>query len=233
MNLDRTRILQYFQLHRPNQRVDHEKSPFHFQDFRKAAVLVGFVERQSGLQVIFTRRPMHLKHHPGQICFPGGKYESQDRSLYQTAIREAREEVGIQQHHIEVIGHLPELRTVSRFAVTPVIAFISPRYTPVRQQEEVEEVFEIPASYVLNPRHLHCSDFIFAEKHHRVVALNYRQYFIWGATAKMIEQLQQHLLPEHHQHTTPSHKSPYQLQVDKITNKHFNQSMNSPMIPGK
>lgn len=151
MKITRTTVLQYFQLHNPDRCVDHETRPFHFQDFRKAAVLIGLVERRSGLHVIFTRRPMHLKHHPGQICFPGGKYESQDHSLYQTAIREAREEIGIQQQHIELIGHLPELRTVSCFAVTPVIAFISPRYTPVPQQEEVEEIFEIPASYVLNP----------------------------------------------------------------------------------
>ncbi|MCG6507008.1 CoA pyrophosphatase, partial [Vibrio parahaemolyticus] len=105
-------------------RVAHLKS----LSLRKASVLIGFVERPTGLNVVLTKRAAHLKHHPGQISFPGGKYEESDGTLYQTAMRETREEIGIQEDQIEILGQLPELVTVSKFAVTPVLAFISPDY---------------------------------------------------------------------------------------------------------
>ncbi|WP_155488197.1 NUDIX hydrolase, partial [Vibrio harveyi] len=71
---------------------------------REAAVLIGFVERDQGLQVILTKRAEHLKHHPGQISFPGGKFEDDDQVLVNTALREAEEEIGIHQTDIRVFG---------------------------------------------------------------------------------------------------------------------------------
>lgn len=124
-------------------RVAHLKS----LSLRKASVLIGFVERPTGLNVVLTKRAAHLKHHPGQISFPGGKYEESDGTLYQTAMRETREEIGIQEDQIEILGQLPELVTVSKFAVTPVLAFISPDYKTLIDANEVEEVLKsLPTS---------------------------------------------------------------------------------------
>ncbi|EKM33797.1 NUDIX domain protein, partial [Vibrio harveyi] len=100
MVIDKSTLLQNFQLQMPTGyhreslgRLAHLES----LKLREAAVLIGFVEREQGLQVILTKRAEHLKHHPGQISFPGGKFEDDDQVLVNTALREAEEEIGIHQ----------------------------------------------------------------------------------------------------------------------------------------
>ncbi|WED20563.1 CoA pyrophosphatase [Vibrio sp. JC009] len=161
--------------------------------FRKAAVLIGCVERNSGLNIILTRRARHLRHHPGQIAFPGGKYEESDHSLEQTAIREAWEETGIPAHQVEVLGKLPELVTISRFSVTPVIARVSADYQPVIDKNEVDDLFEVPASHLLNIEQLYSQRFNIQGINHRVFAIPYKHHFIWGVTAQIIQALQQQI----------------------------------------
>ncbi|EPG0609973.1 CoA pyrophosphatase [Vibrio fluvialis] len=170
-------------------RVAHLKS----LSLRKASVLIGFVERPAGLNVVLTKRAAHLKHHPGQISFPGGKYEESDGTLYQTAMRETREEIGIQEDQIEILGQLPELVTVSKFAVTPVLAFISPDYKTLIDANEVEEVFEVPADFLLDRRQLFSNTFQIKNSLHRVFAIPYKHHFIWGMTAQIIQSLQKHI----------------------------------------
>lgn len=160
---------------------------------RKASVLVGFVERTNGLNVVLTKRAAHLKHHPGQISFPGGKYEESDGSLYQTAKREAQEEIGVEAKEIEILGQLPELVTVSHFAVTPVVAFIDANYKTMIDSNEVAEVFEIPAAYLFDRRKLFSNTFQIKNAQHRVFAIPYKHHFIWGVTAQIIQALQNHL----------------------------------------
>ncbi|MEH0093203.1 CoA pyrophosphatase [Vibrio metschnikovii] len=160
---------------------------------RKASVLVGFVERPQGLSVVLTKRAAHLKHHPGQISFPGGKYEASDGTLYQTAKREAHEEIGLEAKYIKILGQLPELVTISQFAVTPVIAFIDPRYEMSIDTNEVEEVFEVPAAYLFDQKHLLSNTFLIKNSLHKVFALPYKHHFIWGMTAQIIQALQKHI----------------------------------------
>lgn len=120
--LNKNHIIQRFQL---LQTVDYNQEALkrvaHLKQshLRKASVLIGFVEREHGLNIIFTRRARHLKHHPGQISFPGGKYEASDSNLAETALRETFEEVGIDRNKIEIFGQMPELVTISKFTVTP------------------------------------------------------------------------------------------------------------------
>ncbi|ASA54542.1 CoA pyrophosphatase [Vibrio gazogenes] len=196
MHLTRTTILRDFQLRQPSDyaleslsRTKHLSG----QKLRKAAVLVAFVERPTGLNVIFTKRAAHLKHHPSQVSFPGGKCERWDSSVYATAIREAHEEIGLTQHQVELIGSLPELKTVSYFSVTPVVAFASPDYQATIDPNEVEEVFEVPADYLLHPRNLHHTTFILKNARHRVFAIPYQQHFIWGVTAQIVHALQKQI----------------------------------------
>ena len=163
------------------------------QALRKAAVLIGFVEHPEGLKVLFTKRAAHLKHHPGQVSFPGGKFELADDTLVNTALRETEEETGIERHLIEVFGQMNPLPTISQFAVTPYLAFIKPNYLSKIDQNEVEEVFEVPIEVVLDPRQLHSNLFEINQQKHRVFGLNYGKHFIWGVTAQIIQSLQHHL----------------------------------------
>ena len=159
--------------------------------FRPCAVLVPLVVRPDGLQLILTQRAHHLRHHPGQISFPGGKFERHDGSLANTAIRETVEEIGIDADHIELIGQLPLYRTITRFEITPMIAFVDPGYQTSPDRDEVDNVFEVPLAEVLDhPSH-------FSINTHRG-AVEYQVYFkpvhgrpIWGATAAILEQLRQ------------------------------------------
>ncbi|GAM59573.1 hypothetical nudix hydrolase yeaB [Vibrio ishigakensis] len=110
-------------------------------------MLIALVDRGDSLHVLLTKRAEHLKHHPGQVSFPGGKYEESDKDLSFTAVREACEEVGLKEEQITVVGELPALPTISKFAVTPFIAFVDADYSIELDDNEVAEAFEVPASF--------------------------------------------------------------------------------------
>ncbi len=194
--LTKAELIQRFQLHQP---VDyHIESTRRFDKYprhtlRKASVLIGFVEREHGLNIVLTKRAEHLRHHPGQITFPGGKFEESDVNLYNTAIREAEEEVGIRSQDIETFGELPEIVTISRFRVTPIMAFINSDYQATIDPNEVEEVFEVPAEHLLDKDKLYTGVFQVKSQPHRIFAIPYQRHFIWGMTAQIIQALQRHL----------------------------------------
>lgn len=157
--------------------------------FRPSAVLVPIVERPQGLQLLLTQRALHLRHHPGQISFPGGKYEDDDITLTKTAIRETMEEIGIAAHQIELVGQLSRYRTVSMFEITPIVAFVDPGYQTRLNRGEVDHAFEVPLREVLD----HPSHFSIAIQRGNQ---QYDVFFkpcsgkpIWGATAAILEQL--------------------------------------------
>ena len=166
------------------------------EDLRQAAVVVGLVERDNGLNVIFTKRAAHLKHHPGQVSFPGGKYEQSDPTLQHTALRELQEETGIVKEQVKVIGQLPALNTISKFSVTPVVALIDPDYQPKIDRNEVDSIFEVPAEYVFDQANLHSHLVNFKQVKHRVFAMPYEDQLIWGVTAQIVQSMQQHVLKQ-------------------------------------
>jgi 8-oxo-dGTP pyrophosphatase MutT (NUDIX family) len=194
---NKNRLIQNFQLNQP---VDyhHEalKRVSHLakNDLRKASVLIGFVERSTGLNIIFTKRAHHLRHHPGQVSFPGGKFESEDVSLSNTALRETYEEIGISREEISIFGQMPELVTISKFSVTPFLAFIDEDYQITIDKNEVDEVFEVPASIVFDQSRLRSQQFQFSSHTHRVFGLSYKNHFIWGMTAQIIHAMQNHIM---------------------------------------
>jgi len=164
-------------------------------DVRPAAVLVPLVRRPDGLTVLLTRRTAHLNDHAGQISFPGGRTDAQDADAVATALREAHEEVGLLPDEIEVIGQLPVYTTVTAYAVTPVVGLLDPPRALVLDAFEVDEAFEVPLSFLMDPAH---------HRRHRVevqqvartfLSMPWRQgpgsaeYFIWGATAAMLRNL--------------------------------------------
>jgi len=195
--ISRHEFIQQFQFHLPV--AYHHESLLRVAHLapatlRKASVLIGLVERQQGLHIILTKRAAHLRHHPGQISFPGGKYEEGDRSLQQTAKREAREEIGILEEKIHIVGQLPELVTVSQFAVTPILAFVESDYQVQLDRNEVDEVFEVPITFLLDRKKLYSGTFQLKNHRHRVFAIPYKQHFIWGMTAQIIQSLQKQLI---------------------------------------
>ncbi|MEZ9197755.1 CoA pyrophosphatase [Shewanella sp. 10N.286.54.B9] len=159
------------------------------QPLRKAAVLVALSSYNDQLELILTRRPSHLRQHPGQISFPGGKVEKFDLSFEDTALREAREEIGLPNKHVEVIGMLHDHKTFTGFDITPIVSIISKPFTPVIDPGEVDELFTIPLSFLLDSDNRHIQYFSRGGIEYPVHFIPYGQYFIWGATAAMIDQL--------------------------------------------
>lgn len=111
---------------------------------RPAAVLVPFLITPAGMQIILTKRASALKHHPGQIAFPGGKVDPTDPTIESAALREAREEIGLPEENVEVLGNLPSHETVTGFTVNPILGRIRAEFVAKPEPGEVDEVFAVP-----------------------------------------------------------------------------------------
>lgn len=151
-----------------------------------ASVLFPIVTRDAGPSVLFTQRTAHLKHHPGQVSFPGGRFEAGDASPAHTALREAREEIGLSEARVEIIGYLPEYHTGTGYRVTPVVALVRPPFALRLDPFEVAGVFEVPLAFLLDPANHERHAAFIRGRERRYHAMRYREYFIWGATAGMI-----------------------------------------------
>ena len=166
----------------------------HNSPLRSAAVLIALVNDSdemniSGLQLLLTKRASHLKHHPSQISFPGGKVEPTDRNLIHTALREAQEEIGLSPEAVTIIGQLPNYEIISGYQVTPIVAVIeSPQYYQ-KDANEVDEIFQVPLQHFLQPENHRCIISYRNGHHHNVHFFPYKHYNIWGATAAMIKDL--------------------------------------------
>ncbi len=160
---------------------------------RPAAVLCGLVERDGGLHVVLTRRAAHLNQHAGQIAFPGGKVDELDPSPLATALREASEEIGLGEDRVEIIGTLDPYQTSTGFRVTPFVGVIDPLWRPFPDADEVEEVFETPLDFLMDPanrvRHHHDRQ----GTRRTYYAMPWGEYYIWGATAGMLKGLSDRL----------------------------------------
>lgn len=153
---------------------------------RPASVLVPLIERGAGLNVVLTRRAARLKHHPGQIAFPGGKQEAGDADALAAALREAWEEIGLCPGSVEVLGSFDRHETVTRFNVTPYVGLVAPGFAPRIDPGEVEEVFEVPLGFLLDPANRLVHRRRWASGWRRYHAIPYGPHYIWGATARML-----------------------------------------------
>ena len=154
--------------------------------FIPAAVLLPIVLRKKGTFVLLTQRTAHLRDHAGEISFPGGRAEPEDFSATHTALREAREEIGISSDQVEILGCLPEYRTGTGFCVTPVVAVVRPPLRLFPDPFEVAEIFEVPLAFLMNPENhrRHSVDYQGRKKIYHSVS--YQKHFIWGLTAEII-----------------------------------------------
>jgi len=160
---------------------------------RNAAVLVPIIDRPEGPTVLLTRRTAHLNSHAGQISFPGGRMEPEDPTPEATALRETEEEVGIQDGFVDVIGRLDTYRTVTNYAVTPIVGIVRPGFEARPDPYEVAEIFETPLAFLLDPRNHHRHSGWFNGNRRRWWAMPYGDYYIWGATAGMLMNLHERL----------------------------------------
>jgi 8-oxo-dGTP pyrophosphatase MutT (NUDIX family) len=152
-----------------------------------AAVLIGLVEHPE-LTVLLTQRAGTLRHHAGQISFPGGSIEPGDAGPAAAALREAHEEIGLDPGFCTVIGYLPDHLVITGFLVTPVVALVRPGFTLQLDRAEVQDTFEVPVSHVFDPanhrpvrRRSH-----FTGEEVEFIDIPYGERVIWGATSGML-----------------------------------------------
>lgn len=159
-----------------------------------AAVLVPLIERMDGFALLLTRRTADLRHHAGQISFPGGRVEPEDDSPEVTALRETQEEIGLAGRQVEIIGRLDRYITRTGYSITPVVGILVPPFELRLDPREVAEVFEVPLDFILDPvNHQRCR-LNYEGEELEFYAMPWGEYYIWGATAGMLHSLYRRLL---------------------------------------
>lgn len=172
-------------------RGDHDLNPGLYPDrpLVPAAVLIGLVTHAEGLSVLLTQRTPHLAEHAGQIAFPGGRIEQQDPDERAAALREAREEVGLDPTGVRLIGRLDTYVTRTGFRVEPVVGLIAPPLALSPDPHEVADIFEVPLDFVIDPANRRRDSRIFQGTERFFWAIPWQDRYIWGATAGMLVNL--------------------------------------------
>lgn len=151
-----------------------------------AAVLMPLVDHPGGLTVLLTQRAEQLKNHAGQISFPGGRIESQDAGPLAAALRETREEIGLDADRVHVIGYLPDHLIISGYRVTPVVAFVDPGFSLQLDAGEVRAAFEVPLDFLFDAHNHRSRLRRIGDEDLPVYDIPYAGHHIWGATAGML-----------------------------------------------
>ena len=157
--------------------------------FTQAAVLIPITEKDNILHVTMTKRSSNLKNHPSQISFPGGKRDKTDQSLFNTALREAEEEIGLPPEQVKLLGFLPDHKTVTGFKIKPYLGLIITKFEPKLNHGEVEELFTVPLDHLLNLSNFSVESREWRNAKRFYYTIPYGPHYIWGATARIIRSL--------------------------------------------
>jgi len=159
-----------------------------------AAVLIPLILRETGWMVLLTERAASLRDHAGQISFPGGRIDPEDRDAWAAALREAEEEVGVAPKHIEFAGYLPDHLIVTGYRVTPIVGVVSPDHALRLATDEVHDAFEVPLNFLFDVRNHRPRVRHFGDLSLETVDIPYGSRQIWGATAVMLMTLRRLLM---------------------------------------
>lgn len=157
-------------------------------DKHQAAVLIPVIDYGDKLNILFTQRALHLRHHPGQISFPGGRIEAGESSCA-AALREAHEEIGLAPAAVELLGRLPLQSTSTGFTIQPWVGLLQPQRSWLLQADEVAGIFEVPLTHFLQQENRHQFSLRLRGKVQQLHAMPYQDKFIWGATAAILHRL--------------------------------------------
>jgi 8-oxo-dGTP pyrophosphatase MutT (NUDIX family) len=158
----------------------------------EAAVLIAVTDRAEP-GVLLTQRTEHLRHHPGQIAFPGGRVDPTDADAVAAALREAQEEIALDPAQVQVIGAIDRYRTGTGYLITPVLGVVQPDL-PLRPQEaEVADVFEVPLAFLLDPANHQQASAVWKGRERHFYEIYWGERRIWGATAAIIVNLSRRL----------------------------------------
>jgi len=161
---------------------------------RPAAVLIPLTRGEGGLNIFFTERPETMKEHPGQISFPGGSKARRDKTEVETALREAKEEIGLPPDLVKVVGELTPYRTITHYFITPVLGLVERDFIPVLDEREVASAFEAPLGFFLAQANARRETRLHEGRERAYYAFDFRGHYIWGATAAMLVNLREALL---------------------------------------
>lgn len=160
---------------------------------RDAAVLVPVIDDGADARVIFTQRTATLRKHSGQIAFPGGSVDPEDRSVEEAALRETEEEIGLDRAFVEPVARLPHYMALSGFRITPVLGIVRPGYTLSLNPAEVASSFEVPLSFLMNPDNHTIDSGMWKGSTRHYYAMPYEGHRIWGITAGIVRMLYERL----------------------------------------
>jgi 8-oxo-dGTP pyrophosphatase MutT (NUDIX family) len=160
---------------------------------RDAAVLIPVVDHGDEANVLLTKRTQKMRSHSGQVAFPGGAIDPTDASPEDAALRETTEEIGLGAADIEIIGRMPDYVSGSGYRIAPVLGIVRPDYLLTINEDEVDDAFEVPLSFLMDPANHRHESRLWQEKERFYYTMPYGERFIWGVTAGIIRTLYERL----------------------------------------
>lgn len=160
---------------------------------KDAAVLIPVIDDPDGAKVLLTKRTATLRKHSGQIAFPGGGIDPEDGGAEVAALREAEEEVGLDRSYVETVGRLPDYFAGTGFRITPILSVVRRGFTIVPNPTEVDQVFEVPLSFLMNPDNHQQDSMMWRGAARHFYVMPYGERHIWGITAGILRTLYERL----------------------------------------